>query len=57
MRINIPTKESVKKMVDMAVRKEMYRINQVLDRFRKRLNEVEIKIKNEKIQGINRNEK
>jgi len=45
MQINIPTKDQIKAMVDDTVRKEMNRINEVLDRFRKRLIEIEEKLK------------
>jgi len=45
MIVDIPTKDMVKKMVDDALRKEMGRINQILDRFRRRLIEVEEKVK------------
>jgi len=41
MKIDIPTKNSVQQMVDNAIRIEMSRIDLILDRFRKRLNEIE----------------
>jgi len=45
MKIDIPTKDMVKRMVDDAVRKDMNKIHKLLDRFRKRLIEVEEKVK------------
>lgn len=59
MKIDIPTKDMVKRMVEEAVRKDMNKVHKLLDRFRKRLIEVERKVKNktDKIKGINRNEK
>lgn len=45
MIVDIPTKDMVRRMVDDAVRKEMGRINQSLDKFRKRLNEIEMNVK------------
>jgi len=45
MQVDIPTKGMVKEMVDDAVRKEMNKIYELLDRFRKRLIEVEEKVK------------
>jgi len=58
MKIDIPSKDMVKKMVDDAIRKEMNKIYELLDRFRKRLIDVEEKVKNQshKIKGIKRNE-
>jgi len=49
----------VKKMVDGAVTKEMNNVYELLDRFRKRLVEVEEKVKNQsyRTKGINRNKK
>ncbi len=43
MKIDIPTKTMVKKMVDDQVRKEMYALNQMLNKIRKRLAELETK--------------
>ena len=59
MKIDIPTKDMVKRMVEEAVRKDMNKVHKLLDRFRKRLIEVERKVKNktDKIKGINRNKK
>jgi len=36
MKVDIPTKAMVKRMVDIAIRIEMSRISKILDRFRKR---------------------
>lgn len=59
MIIEIPTKNIIKKIVDSSIRKEMGNIYKLLDKYRKRLIEVEEKLKNKsiKIKGINRNEK
>jgi len=46
VKVDIPTKTMVKEMVDETVRKEMVRINELLDKFRKRLGEVEETLKN-----------
>ena len=45
MKIDIPTKDMVKRLVDDAVRKDMNKVHKLLDRFRKRLIEVEEKVK------------
>lgn len=45
MKIDIPTKAMVKEMVGRAVRIENTRTSKILDRFRKRLIEIEKKIK------------
>lgn len=45
MKIDIPTKAMVKEMVGRAVRIENNRTSKILDRFRKRLIEIEKKIK------------
>ena len=51
MKVDIPTQAMVKKMVDIALRKEMNRVSKILDRFRKRLNEVEEKVKMNRIKN------
>jgi hypothetical protein len=48
MIVDIPTKDMVKKMVDMKVRKEMTRVYQILDKFRTQLIDVEEKVNDEK---------
>lgn len=45
MQVDIPTKAMVKKMVEEAVRKDMNKVHKLLARFRKRLIEVEEKVK------------
>ena len=45
MRIDIPTKDMVKKMVDDRVRIEMNNVYKLLNKFRDRLIELEEKIK------------
>ena len=45
MKIDIPTKDMVKKMVDRKVRIEMNNIYKLLNKFRDRLIELEEKIK------------
>jgi len=45
MKVDIPSKNMVKRMVDSAVTKEMNNINKLLDRFKRRLVEVEEKVK------------
>ena len=45
MKVDIPTKNMVKRMVDDSVRKEMNNVYKLLDRFRKRLIEVEEKVR------------
>ena len=45
MKIDIPTKDMVKKMVDRKVRIEMNSIYKILNKFRDRLTELEEKIK------------
>lgn len=44
MKFDIPSKNMVKGMVEDAVRKDMNNVYNLLDRFRKRLGEIEKKI-------------